>query len=549
MKEFVKILLEGNLDKLKKALDADFVGLFYDIYPIVVKSDIKGRKLERVEFFLGRLINRSKETNEIIKDFNREYLYIEGEDISIFIQTIDTNLSLVSISSKNTKFSLVKFEHDALKRKLERDLEDIKAFAEEYIEKNTELKERFKKLEEEILKDIEKGKDTVITEKIEQEVKEEKEKGKEEKVEEDYLTEIPEILLTSEIVEKDKRDKDKKKDKKSSDVSFEDILGIDFDELLKAKKKDKKSEEKVEEPPKKDDLFKEIKEKKEEKKEEEVIFTPEMFLQELNLPPSLDGEGNFNEKKIEEKEEKDILDTILEGGVDKEKATEGKEEDFFSLLDVQDLTEERKDEKEEKKPKPFIDLEDIIEEVSQEAEKEKHKEKIDEGDVLEIKNILSHVIDKTEYEDNSDVIEPIVEGVTDKTEEREEIKEEFEETTEKEEIKREEKEEITEPEIEIGEEKKESEQEGRDTLAELVKEDKSDIKYINPVVLDILLRIFSKEVGPIAKVLFRRKKRELGIDEKKLTIKALKELITALAEEIPVEYRRNRFLENAKDLL
>ena len=56
-------------------------------------------------------------------------------------------------------------------------------------------------------------------------------------------------------------------------------------------------------------------------------------------------------------------------------------------------------------------------------------------------------------------------------------------------------------------------------------------------------------MGPIAKVIFKRKLKELNIKKTKLTNKALKELINALAEEIPVEYRKRRFLENAKYLL
>jgi predicted regulator of Ras-like GTPase activity (Roadblock/LC7/MglB family) len=590
MKEFVRIIVEGTLDKLKKALDADFVGLFYDKYPIIVKTDIDPKKTERIEFFLGRLIKRSKEIDEIIKDFNEEYLFIEGKNIAIFIQSINKHLFLVSISSKNTKFSLVRLEHDLAKKKLSRDIKEIEKFAEEFIKNNKELVEKFERLEAEILRDIERGarpkpKETQEIEKLVT--------TKEKKM-------LPEKTEETERTEETKPEKKKTEEKPKEPISFEELLGINFDELV-AKRQKAKKEEKIEEKPKEaketqpiiEELEKQIvesfeepkvteipkeekkpeekptvpkEEKKEDKKEEseEKRYIPiEEFIQELELPlvdplkEELEKEKKLEVEKKEKKKEPQPLPSLEEffdfsvgekEKKEKKAEEEGTEEDFLHIFEFDITGKEKKkipptlEEKEKEEPtiEPFIDLENIIEEVAKEEEAK--KDKLEEKDVIELKEILSHVLPEEELkkEEKEEVIEPIIEDMLEtgaeekKSEEGEEKKEPFqtkkveqtEKVTEKEEKKKEEK----------PKDKKE-------------KEEKLEVKYINPIVLDILLRIFSKEMGPIAKLIFKRKKRELGIDEKRLTIKALKELITALAEEIPVEYRKARFLENAKHLL
>ena len=531
-------ILSNILEGLAKSLEAVYVGLFYKEYPIKLITDISEERLKKINFFLGRLIQKSLEINKIIKDFKEEFLFVEGSEISIYIQFIGENISLVSIVDGSKRFSIVRLENDIAKRKLTKYLSDINQFAEKYIEENPKIVEDFKKLEEELLEQLfNKKSEKIIEKSIILEREEKKEEKKEEKIKEekkiekekkekDSLLKIKEQLKEKrkkklKSISKSVEDIEKPKDKEGKIVKPEkeekakDFIDTDFFEIKGLIPEENKKEEKEK------DIFKELIDKDIQKgvvssiPEPKTETTPKIE-ETIEISPTdifeeIRGEEK-EEKKEEPKEEEKVSDVLEPEIIFDELLKDELEKKGKEINPLEEEIEEQKETaledvevKEDREEKPILEvenLENIIDEVGEEIEKEKEKrEHIDEKDFMELKSLISDIgEEKEEKKEEEDLIE---------------------------------------------QEKEKSETEDK----EEEKENEGEVKYLNYLVLDILLKAFAKEVGPIAKVIFKRKIRELNIKKTKLTNKAVKQLINALAEEIPIEYRKQRFLDRAKQLL
>ncbi len=587
--------IEDTLKDLFNNLNTIFVGFFFKGYPVKVITDLPEEKIKKVQFFLGRLILKSRSINEIIKDFVEEYLFIEGSEVSIYVQFMDDESSIVSIVDGSERFSIVRLEHDIAKKKLEKSINDIKSFAEKYLENNPDIKDEFEKLEEVLISE---GfvKELISTEKKAEKApkREEREEVKESKdiketKEGEEISKIKEQLkkkrkeklksltgnLESQIEDKTKEQKKEEsleKEEKASELKEKDIF--DFDEFLPLvmASKDKKEKQKPEETEEKKGETVSIDEsmslvdvgKDKEKKEKEDTNITEILpttsklsegekkerekikedLTEISSIKEEEGKEEiieispediiFNEKEEEKAEEKEELKESQKEEVEPEIVVDEflKEELERKKEEINPIEEEIEEQKEtaleevkesyKKEDEPIIEvesLENIIDEVDEEIKKEKEKkEHIEEEDFLELKNLIGDINQDKKEEKESEVLKPDLEKKTDFID--------FEHSKE----------------VNKGKIPKST----SDTKG---KEESSDIKYLNYLVLDVLLKIFAKEMGPIAKVIFKRKLKELNIKKTKLTSKALKELINTLAEEIPIEYRKKRFLENAKYLL
>ncbi len=599
--------IENTLKDLSNSLNTTFVGFFFKGYPVKLITDLPEEKIKRVQFFLGRLILKSRSINEIIKDFVEEYLFIEGSEISIYVQFIDDESSIVSIVDGSERFSIVRLEHDIAKKKLEKSMNDIKSFAEKYLENNPDIKEEFAKLEEVLVSEgfvkelisTEKNTGKVQIKEEREEVKEKEKEGSKEDKDNKEIKENKELLKIKEQLkqkrkeklkslagdlenQKEEKIKELKKEEntdkdfqKTSEVKEEDIF--DFDEFLPLvmAPKEKREEQKAKETEEKRDEIVDIDEfmslvdrkgDKEEKKKEDTNIT-----EILPTTPKLSEEEKEKEEKEREEVKEDLIDiSSVKGEENKEEIIEINPEDIIFnekeeekieekgglkegqkdkiepeiIIDefleeeierkrehINPIEEEIEEQKEtaleeikesyKKQEEPIIEvesLENIIDEVDEEIKKEKEKkEHIEEEDFLELKNLIGD-INQDEKEKETKVLKPNVEKKAD-----------FIDFEHSKEVKKEEK--------------------AKSTSDTEEKEESSDIKYLNYLVLDVLLKIFAKEMGPIAKVIFKRKLKELNIKKTKLTNRALKELINTLAEEIPIEYRKKRFLENAKYLL
>ncbi|WP_457622617.1 hypothetical protein [Persephonella sp.] len=92
------------------------------------------------------------------------------------------------------------------------------------------------------------------------------------------------------------------------------------------------------------------------------------------------------------------------------------------------------------------------------------------------------------------------------------------------------------------------------SLEEILTGDKEDIiqeegSYLDASVLDKVYKNLAKEMGPVARIIFNQKVRELKIDREKLSSSQVKKLISELAQEIMVDRRRERFIKNCNNLI
>ncbi|WP_297455073.1 hypothetical protein [Persephonella sp.] len=264
--------LKQILDRLYTETGASFSGIFRESNSEIIKTIYPGKKKNLSEL-IKLIIERGHQTNEIIEDFGEEYIYAEGEDISIFVIFVTPEISIASIVEGDTRFALLKLVHVAAAKKIRQFLTGP--------EEKTETEES---IEQPKIEEIEKPK----------EIPEEK---PEEKSFEEFIKETPEVVpLEKEIPEISQEEK--------NEITIEDVRDK-FAEELEAIEETEKEElpqdihelESVLSSPQ------EIEEEKgeEEKISEEEIPTLEEILGVSELPQQVEQEKK--EEIIEEKKE------------------------------------------------------------------------------------------------------------------------------------------------------------------------------------------------------------------------------------------------------
>ncbi|WP_457623589.1 hypothetical protein [Persephonella sp.] len=194
--------------------------------------------------------------------------------------------------------------------------------------------------------------------------------------------------------------------------------------------------------------------------------------------------------------------------------TESVEEEKIEQIPVKEEKEEKEEEEKIIKPEETADkkkeenIPDDIEEL----------EKVLSGDSAEEKKELREDKEKSEYDDIQEYEAPSLEELLMEGK----VDENMQETTPSlEEILTEDKEEIVEEEV----------------------------NYLDASVLDKIYKNLAKEMGPVAKIIFNHKIKNLGINKERLTIEQVNLLISELADEILVESRKDRFLKNCNNLI
>jgi hypothetical protein len=108
-------ILEDLLNKPFNDIKPYYIGIFVK-GNVVVSKYIK--KSEKLEEYFSRMVERSLEINDAIKNFNAEFLFSEGKDFSIMIYYITTEIAIGIIHIGKPNFSLLKITAQDLAREL-----------------------------------------------------------------------------------------------------------------------------------------------------------------------------------------------------------------------------------------------------------------------------------------------------------------------------------------------------------------------------------------------------------------------------------------------
>ncbi|NPA58272.1 MAG: hypothetical protein GXN94_03140 [Aquificae bacterium] len=112
------------VDRLFLNTGATFSGIFIQDKPVISKTIYKDKK-EKLEELLELIVYKSHQVNEFIPEFGEEYVYAEGDDVSIFIYFVRPDIAIASvIEEEKPKFALLKLEHTNVARKL-KEMEDL----------------------------------------------------------------------------------------------------------------------------------------------------------------------------------------------------------------------------------------------------------------------------------------------------------------------------------------------------------------------------------------------------------------------------------------
>jgi hypothetical protein len=181
------------------------------------------------------------------------------------------------------------------------------------------------------------------------------------------------------------------------------------------------------------------------------------------------------------------------------------------------------------------------------------------------KKLIPHLdeIKSLEIEESTENLEPALpvetkeeEIKTSDTAQSENVKQSVEELPEEiqelekvfsEEVEKYEEKEIVEKEKQVEEKEEQLIENEEIPLENLLSKPEDKIENINEI-LEELRREFIKEIGPIGKILFNKKVKELKVEENPVKPK-LKDLINQLAEEISVEERKDKFLKDAMRII
>jgi len=104
-----------------------FSGIFIKDTSVISKT-IYTEKKAQLEEILKLIISKAHQINEFLPDFGEEYVYAEGNDISIFIYFARPDIAICSIIEQKPKFALLKLEHTSIAEKLKKMEREIDAY-------------------------------------------------------------------------------------------------------------------------------------------------------------------------------------------------------------------------------------------------------------------------------------------------------------------------------------------------------------------------------------------------------------------------------------
>ncbi|MDQ7055028.1 MAG: hypothetical protein Q9M89_00335 [Persephonella sp.] len=259
--------LKELLDRLFINTGATFSGIFIDGKPTISKTIYTDRK-EKLEEILKLIIYKAHQINEFIKDFEEEYVYAEGNEVSIFIYFVRPDIAVASVIEEKPKFALLKLEHTTIAKKIKNMEEGIDRF----IKSETSASDVEEDFEEIELESLEKTVPELREEESLPESEEEKTEITVEDIKDRYAEEVQEIEKNKDINELEKVLSE------SEEPSLEEIL---------------KSPEEIEEKPEKKEEVQSIEEIK-----EEELYQPEVLEQiQKELLKEIGPVGKFLFKK------------------------------------------------------------------------------------------------------------------------------------------------------------------------------------------------------------------------------------------------------------
>ncbi|WP_457625772.1 hypothetical protein [Persephonella sp.] len=280
--------LKDIINQLYINTGAVFSGIFIKDKPVISKSAYSDKE-ESLKELLNLIVYKAHQINEFIPDFGEEYVYAEGPDIAIFIYFVKPEVAIGSVIEEKPKFALLKFEHEAVAKKLKSMEEDLNRFI--YGEESKKPEE---KPEEE----------TAVFEEKEEAVKEEEIHEEEVPLEEIELESLEEVIPEEKVEESIPEEIQEEK----PEITVEDVKDRFAEELEMLEKT--RSLEEIEEPLKKEEPI----------PMEEIVIPEEENppLEELLKPEETAQEESSLEEVIEKQSEElelydpDVLNKIQE---------------------------------------------------------------------------------------------------------------------------------------------------------------------------------------------------------------------------------------------
>jgi len=113
----IKKKLAEIINRLFLNTGATFSGIFIQDKPVISKTIYTDKK-DQLEETLKLIIYKAHQINEFLPEFGEEYVYAEGDDVSIFVYFVRPDIAIASIIEKKPKFALLKLEHTSVASKL-----------------------------------------------------------------------------------------------------------------------------------------------------------------------------------------------------------------------------------------------------------------------------------------------------------------------------------------------------------------------------------------------------------------------------------------------
>jgi hypothetical protein len=127
--------LENLLNKTFDDIKPYYIGIFVK-GKVIVSKYIK--KSEKLEDYFSRMVERSLEINDAIKNFNAEFLFSGGKDFSIMIYYTTTEIAIGMILIGKPNFSLLKITAQDFAKELKKYEKDLLLYYEEYLKPTEE---------------------------------------------------------------------------------------------------------------------------------------------------------------------------------------------------------------------------------------------------------------------------------------------------------------------------------------------------------------------------------------------------------------------------
>ncbi len=252
--------------ELKENTLASFVGLFIKTDPKLVLTDLTEDKKKIIEDKISHILEKSKEIEEVIPDFNEKYLYAEGEDFALFIYFVKRDVAVSSIFLEKPKFAVILLEHEILAKKI-KDISSIEDLSFDIAEIEKFEKESKPKETKEDTVDIEEYIGNI--DRFEEKHSEEKEKQE---------TKGEEIIQNSSYEEFFMQENLKEKEENCEIIKEEETVGEEAEEVPSLEDLIKES---IEEYERKKDLDKNLKENIKREREQKEEFIDPIILEHI----------------------------------------------------------------------------------------------------------------------------------------------------------------------------------------------------------------------------------------------------------------------------